>query len=107
MTRFAVARHAACALVGLLLLTGGVPLLAQGNWFVYLFDTGTQALVRVGSDGAQSTLPLGLAQNEAASAFDMSFSPDGGRVAFCAMNYGDGTQTPAATLIEGKASLSA
>jgi hypothetical protein len=99
MTRLASARRAVSALLGLLLLAGSIGASAQAPWFVYLFDTGAQALVRVGADGAQTTLPLGMAPNEATSAFDMSFSPDGARVAFCALNYGDNTAPPTATLI--------
>ncbi len=94
-----LARRAALAVGCALLLWLAMGVQAQAAWAVYLLDTGAQALVRVSSDGAQTTLPLGLAPGEYVSAYDMSFSPDGTRVALCPVNYGDGSAAPTAALL--------
>ena len=92
-------RRAVLILFCLALLALTMPVGAQAPWSVYLLDTGTQALLRVGADGSQTTIPLGLGPGDYLSAYDISFSPDGTKAALCPVNYGDEATPPKATLI--------
>lgn len=99
MMRLIQAPRAALVLLCALALFGVAGGQAQAPWSVYLLDNGTQTLVRVGADGSQAVVPLDLAPGDTVSAFDMSISPDGAKVAYCPVNYGDGSNSPSATLI--------
>lgn len=94
----ALARRAALLSLCALLLAAGLGAQAQAGWFVYLLDSGGQALVRVGADGSQAVLPLGINPNAYLSAFDIGFSPDGARAALCAIDYGSAEAAPSAVL---------
>src|SRR5690349_5523482 len=63
------------------------PALAQDAWSVYLFNGHSGELVRVNGDGTQAVSGLGLDQNAYVSSFDMAFTRDGARLAFCATTY--------------------
>lgn len=92
-------RRAALVVLCLLALATGAGVWAQTPWAVYLLDAGAQSLIRVNSDGSQVVLPLGLNPGEYVSAFDISISPDGSKVALCPVQYGDGSTTPTAALV--------
>ena len=63
------------------------PAMAQDNWGVYLFNGNSGELVRVNGDGTQAVSGLGLEQGAYVSSFDMAFTRDGSRLAFCATTY--------------------
>jgi hypothetical protein len=69
-----------------------VPTFAQENtgWFVYLFDSVNNELVRVYETGEMEIYSLGLAANEMTSIRDMAISDDGALLVFCKMVTGDG-----------------
>lgn len=69
------------------LLVVAVPALAQSDWFVYLYNGNTKELVRINPDGAQTPYSLGLDATTFVSSFDMTFTADGSRVAYCAVTY--------------------
>lgn len=73
-------------------LTSALPAAAQTPWFVYLYSVETAELVRLNSDGSTQSYSVGLAPETFISARQMAFTPDGSRVAFCAVTY---TQDPA------------
>ncbi|MCU0497203.1 MAG: hypothetical protein MUF87_07630 [Anaerolineae bacterium] len=62
--------------------------LAQADtWSAYLFNSSTNALLRVYADGSTQNYPLGLPEGAQTNGRDLTFSPDGTIVAFCAMTY--------------------
>ncbi|MBZ0285993.1 MAG: hypothetical protein K8I30_00155 [Anaerolineae bacterium] len=63
------------------------PALAQETFAVYLFNGNSGELVRVGSDGSQTVSALGLEPGTYISSYDMAFTRDGSRLAFCATTY--------------------
>src|SRR5689334_1398372 len=65
--------------------------MAQDTWGVYLFNGNSGELVRVNSDGTQAVSGLGLEQGAYVSSFDMAFTRDGSRLAFCATTYPQAT----------------
>lgn len=83
-----------------LLLLGALPAAAQesGGWFVYLFDSINNALIRVDDSGAMARYPLGLAGDEFANSSDMAVSDDGRLLAFCKMQL-SGQDATGRTLI--------
>jgi hypothetical protein len=86
---------------GLLMLIAGVlPASAQAAapTFVYLYDNGAKELLRIYSDGKQEHFPLGLDPSVSLSSFNMAFTPDGSKVAFCVVSYTQGTTQGSATL---------
>lgn len=87
-------------LVGLALLLAlvTVPALAQDGWFAYVYNSLTGDLVRVDAAGAQQLYNLGLNANTYVSGFDMAFTPDGSRVAFCAFEIAPDSAQGTATL---------
>lgn len=83
----------------LTLLVSTIPALAQDtNWFVYLYNGGTKELVRVNTDGSQTAYALGLDANTYVSAYDMTFTPDGSRVALCGLTYSENSPQGVTTL---------
>jgi hypothetical protein len=70
-----------------LFMVAAAPTLAQSNWFVYLYNGNTKDLVRINPDGSQIPYNLGLDSTTFVSSFDMTFTQDGNRVAFCAVTY--------------------
>jgi hypothetical protein len=80
-----------------------VPALAQDtNWAAYLYNGNNGELVRVNPDGSQAVSALGLAPGTFIGSQDMTFTKDGGRVAFCAVTYpqavdANSTEQPYAT----------
>ncbi len=82
-----------------------VPISAQTPTIAYLYDAITSRLLPINQNGVGEALSLPLPDNSYASAFDMSFTSDGNRVAYCPINYGianpDGTSAtpPNARLI--------
>ncbi len=93
--------HSKRLLVGLalaLLALAAAPALAQGGWFAYVYNSLTGDLVRVDAAGAQQVYNLGLSANTYVSGFDMAFTPDGSRVAFCAFEIMPDSAQGAATL---------
>jgi hypothetical protein len=64
-----------------------MPVMAQDTWSVYLFNGYTGELVRVNGDGTQAVSGLGLEQGAYVSSFDMAFTRDGSRLAFCSTTY--------------------
>jgi hypothetical protein len=66
---------------------GLVPVLAQADWSVYLYNGMSKELLRISPDGAQTSHSLGLDENTYVSSYDMAFTNDGTRVAFCAVTY--------------------
>jgi hypothetical protein len=81
-------KYVLLTLAMLLTLTMGlVPALAQANGSVYLYNGTTKELLRINPDGSQASFSLGLDENTFVSSYDMAFSADGGRVAFCAVTY--------------------
>ena len=69
------------------LLVAALPALAQSDWFVYLYNGNTKELVSINPDGAQTAYSLGLDATTFVSSFDMTFTNDGTRVAYCAVTY--------------------
>ncbi|MCI0710427.1 MAG: hypothetical protein L0154_09725 [Chloroflexi bacterium] len=67
-----------------------VPALAQERWFVYLFDSINNELVRVHYTGEMEVFSLGIAPGSYLSTSEMAISPDGSRVAYCMMIGGEG-----------------
>lgn len=78
------------------LLLGVLPAQAQDTWFAYLYNWQSHEIVRVDASGSSPALSLGLNENTFFSSHDMTFSADGRRVAFCAVDYS--SDTPRATL---------
>jgi hypothetical protein len=70
----------------------------SNEWFVYLYNSTTDALMRVGADGSQTMYSLGL-EDVLASTYELSFNEDGTRVAFCKRDYNESTGIVAFTLI--------
>jgi len=56
---------------------------AQSDWSVYLFNSANPQLVRVYADGRQVTYDLGLPEGVFLNPFDMAFTHDGERLAYC------------------------
>ena len=81
------------SLLGLALLLGVMPALAQSgdDWSAYVYSQAQQTLVRVMLDGTQTAYPLDLGESVALQGRHMAFWPDGDRVAFCAVTYGETT----------------
>lgn len=77
-----------CLLVALV----AIPAAAQDDWFVMLFNAMTREFVRVNADGSQETYTLDLPENQYIGARDIAFSPDGSRIAFCVVEYGENNQ---------------
>ncbi|MCL4248046.1 MAG: hypothetical protein KJ065_07845 [Anaerolineae bacterium] len=73
--------------LGLLMLMFGVTLMAgaqdEAAVSAYLFNSANPQLVRVNADGTQVTYDLGLPAGVFLSPFDMAFTRDGSRVAYC------------------------
>lgn len=63
---------------------------AQENWFAYVYNSNFKELVRVNLDGTQTSYPLGLAENAFVSSWNMAFTQDGSRVAYCLVDYSSG-----------------
>jgi hypothetical protein len=85
------------AVIGCLLALLAVrPAAAQADWFAYVYNWQTHELVQVDASGRATAYSLGLNANAFFSSRDMAFTPDGRRVAFCAVDYGGAT--PRATL---------
>ncbi len=57
------------------------------RWYAYFYNDGLKELTRVWEDGSVESFPLGLQQEVYFSAFDMAFTPDGRRTAFCPVSY--------------------
>lgn len=76
----------------LLLLTAVVPALAQDVWFAYVYNGVTKSLVRVDLNGTTTSYDLSLDENTFVGGADMTFTPDGQRVIFCAITTGQQTQ---------------
>lgn len=76
-----------------LLLAAALPAAAQNNWYLYLYQVETGELVRLNADGSTQSYSIGLAPGTYVGARQMAFTPDGSRVAFCAVTY---AQDPAA-----------
>lgn len=72
-----------------LLAAMALPALAQENWFTLLFNSMSKEFVRVNADGTQETYSLSLPEDVFVGARAMAFSPDGSRVAFCTIEYGE------------------
>jgi hypothetical protein len=87
-------------MVLLVLMALVVPTFAQENtgWFVYLFDSVNNELVRVYETGDMEIYSLGLEANEITSIRDMAISDDGSLLVFCKMIVGSPNPT-ARTLI--------
>lgn len=88
-------------LIGLaaaLLVLSAAPSLAQPGWFAYLYNSLTGDLVRVSADGAQQVYNLGISPNTYVSGYDMAFTPDGSRAAFCGFEVAPGAFLGTATL---------
>jgi len=64
------------------------PISAQTPPIAYLYDGITSRLLPISVSGAGEPLALPLPENSYASAFDMSFTGNGSRVAYCPINYG-------------------
>jgi hypothetical protein len=61
-----------------------LPAQAANGWYAFLYNGISRQIVRVDADGAQEVFSLGLADTVFLGSGDLAFSPDGGRVAFCA-----------------------
>ncbi len=70
----------------------------SGGWFAYLYNSTTDALMRVDADGSQTLYSLGL-EEVLATTYELSFNEDGSRVAFCKRDYDEATGIVAFTLI--------
>src|SRR5215510_3214629 len=64
-----------------------LPTLAQDQWAVYLYNGNAGQLLRVNPDGSQTMLALGLEPNVFIGGFDMAFTRDGARMAYCSVAY--------------------
>src|SRR5690242_14713267 len=64
-----------------------MPAMAQDTWGVYLFNSNSGELVRLNGDGTQAVSGLGLEQGAYVGSYDMAFTRDGSRLAFCATTY--------------------
>lgn len=88
------------ALVIGLVLLAAFPVFAQEMaWSAYLYNGMTKELLRVNADGSTESFNLGLAENEYVGSFDMAFSSDGGRVAFCVPVFDMQSSQGRATLV--------
>jgi hypothetical protein len=87
-------------LFALLLAIFSFPAFAEeSSWFAYLYNGNSKELVRVNLDGTHESQNLGLDENTFTGGFDMTFSADGSRLAFCAITFPtmrSDTQTPPA-----------
>jgi hypothetical protein len=87
------------ALALLTLLVSTAPAFAQDtNWFAWLYNGGTREMVRVNPDGSQAAYSLGLDSNTYIGSYDMAFTNDGSRVAFCTVTYSENTPQGTTTL---------
>ncbi len=57
------------------------------RWSAYLFSTNNQALVRVFQDGAQTTYSLGLEPETYVGGYDLAFTANGEKTAFCVVKF--------------------
>jgi hypothetical protein len=64
-----------------------MPTLAQDQWAMYLYNGNAGQLIRVNPDGSQAMLTLALEPNVYLSGFDMAFTRDGARMAYCSVAY--------------------
>ncbi|MFW5690935.1 MAG: hypothetical protein ACOCXZ_00425 [Chloroflexota bacterium] len=75
-------RFVPLAIISLLLAAN--PATAQDpDWSIYLYDNATQELVSVDAGGSQNTLPLEIPENRFVGGYDLEFSNDGTRAAYC------------------------
>lgn len=86
------------AVILALLALSAVPALAQDGWFAYMYNGLTGDMVRVNANGSQQTYNLGLNPNTYVSGYDMAFTPDGSRAAYCAFEIAADTAQGTATL---------
>ncbi|MCC6615836.1 MAG: hypothetical protein IT320_20365 [Anaerolineae bacterium] len=70
-----------CLLLVLAIAPAGAQ--AQADWSVYLYNSANPELVRVYADGTQVTYDLGLPEGVFLNPFDMAFTRDGERLAYC------------------------
>ncbi|MBI5668171.1 MAG: hypothetical protein HZC41_09205 [Chloroflexi bacterium] len=85
--------------IGLVLLAVFPAFGQAAAWSVYLYNGMTKELLRVNEDGSTESFNLGLAENEYIGSFDMAFSSDGGRVAFCIPVFDGQSNQGRATLV--------
>jgi hypothetical protein len=81
------------------LVTGLLPAAAQeGIWKAYLFNASTGELLQINADSSQASYTLGIDNNDGSytGGFDLAFSPDGLRAAYCRMRYATTPETPTA-----------
>ena len=72
------------ALVLLLAFVLTFPAAAQpSDWSVYLFDSSSQHVMRVGLDGKQQTYDLGIPSGASLDQGSIDFTADGNRVVYC------------------------
>ena len=71
--------------------------MAEEDWSAYVFNGNTGELVQVKADGTQAVSALGLDVGTFVSSYDMTFTQDGSRLAFCALTSPAVAQSPMLT----------
>ena len=66
------------------------PAAAQSDWSVYLFDSSSQQVMRVGLDGKAQPYDLGVPSGAVLGQGAIDFAPDGKRIVYCTPAGADG-----------------
>lgn len=83
-----------------LVLLAAFPAFAQDTaWSAYLYNISSKELVRVNSDGTTHSSYLNLPENAIIGPYDLAFTHDGGKVAFCFTDNDGAMSQNAATLV--------
>ncbi|RMG70403.1 MAG: hypothetical protein D6711_17355 [Chloroflexi bacterium] len=71
----------------------------ETTWSVYLYNNNDKTLLRIGSDGTQSTITLDLPTDVYISTWEMAFSPDGQTLAYCTSDWTQATEMGVPSLL--------